>query len=279
VKNESKEGNFFAMTKIAIIGAAGRMGQVLVRCAQSMPDVQVTAAVEQASSPLLGKDPGLIAGIGDVGLQITSDLAAALNAADVTIDFSFHEAVPQNVRLAAQHGKAVVIGTTGLNPDERAAVNKAAQTIPIVWAPNMSLGVNLLFALVQQAGRILGMDYDVEIVEAHHRFKKDAPSGTALRLGEKVAEGRGQVFKDVAIYGREGLGDERPRGQIGLHALRAADIIGDHTVLFATDGERVEISHRATSRDAFARGALRAATWVGGRKPGLYDMQDVLGLR
>ncbi len=267
------------MPKIAIIGAAGRMGQALVRCAHQMPELQVTAAVEQASSSLVGKDPGLLAGIGENGLKITSDLAAAVKGADVTIDFSFHEAVPHTVRLAAQCGKPVVIGTTGLNPDERAAVEAAAKTIPIVWAPNMSLGVNLLFALVQQAGRALGVDYDVEIVEAHHRFKKDAPSGTALRLGEKVAEGRGQVFKDVAIFGREGLGGERPRGQIGIHALRAADIIGDHTVLFATDGERVEISHRATSRDAFARGALRAATWLSGHQPGLYDMQDVLGLR
>lgn len=267
------------MIRIAIVGAAGRMGQALVRCSRMMPDLQVVAAVDAATCPLCGKDAGLIAGVGDIGITISHDLPAAVKAADVLIDFSFHENVPLTIKLAAEQRKAVIIGTTGLNPDERAAVDQGARVIPIVWAPNMSLGVNMLFSLVQQAAKALGLDYDVEITEAHHRYKKDAPSGTALRLGENVAEGRGQNFRDVAIYGREGLGGERPKGQIGIHALRAADIIGDHTVLFATDGERVEISHRATSRDAFAKGALRAAQWAGGRAPGLYDMQDVLGLK
>jgi len=267
------------MTKVAIVGAAGRMGQALVRCSKLMPGIQLVAAVDQASCPLCGKDAGLIAGAGEIGLVITSDLASAVKAADVLIDFSFHENVPVTVRLAAGLKKAVVIGTTGLNPDERVAVDQAAKDIPLVSAPNMSLGVNLLFALVEKAGKALGLDYDVEITEAHHRYKKDAPSGTALRLGEKVAQGRNQNFRDVAVFGREGLGGERPQGEIGIHAIRAADIIGDHTVLFATDGERVEISHRATSRDAFAKGALHAAAWLVGQKPGLYDMQDVLGLR
>lgn len=267
------------MIKIAIVGAAGRMGQALARCSKLMTDVQVVAAVDAAACPLCGKDLGVVAGIGEIGTVISHDLASAVRAADVLIDFSFHENVPLTVKLAAEHRKAVVIGTTGLNPDERAAVDRAAGAIPIVWAPNMSLGVNMLFSLVEQAAKALGVDYDVEITEAHHRYKKDAPSGTALRLGEKVAEGRGQQFRDVAIYGREGLGGERPKGQIGIHALRAADIIGEHTVFFATEGERVEISHRATSRDAFAKGALRAAQWAVGRAPGLYDMQDVLGLK
>ena len=268
------------MINVAIIGAAGRMGQALVRCSKLLPGLQVSAAVETAACQLCGKDIGLIAGIGETGIRITHDLAAAVKGADVLIDFSFHENVPNTVTLAATHRKPVVIGTTGLNPEERAAVEAAARVIPIVSAPNMSLGVNLLFALVEQAGKALGLDYDVEITEAHHRYKKDAPSGTALRLGEKVAQGRKQNFRDVAIYGREGLGGERPRGQIGIHALRAADIIGDHTVMFATEGERVEISHRATSRDAFAKGALHAGAWLtGGKAPGLYDMQDVLGLR
>lgn len=268
------------MTKVAIVGAAGRMGQALVRCSRLMPEIQLVAAVEQAACPLCGKDAGLIAGVGDIGVKITSDLGSAVKAADVLIDFSFHENVPATVKLAAGHGKAVVIGTTGLNPDERAGVDQAAKVIPLVSAPNMSLGVNLLFALVEKAGKALGLDYDVEITEAHHRYKKDAPSGTALRLGEKVAQGRNQNFRDVAVFGREGLGGERPKGEIGIHAIRAADIIGDHTVLFATEGERVEISHRATSRDAFAKGALHAAMWLAAnRNPGLYDMQDVLGLR
>lgn len=268
------------MTKVAIIGGAGRMGQALVRCTKLVQDVQLVAAIEAASCPLCGKDSGLIAGIGENGVMITSDLAAAVKAADVLIDFSFHENVPVTVRLAITHKKGVVIGTTGLTPEERAVVDAAAKVIPIVSAPNYSLGVNLLFALVEQAAKALGVDYDVEITEAHHKFKKDAPSGTALRLGEKVAAGRKQNFCDVAIYGREGLGGERPKGQIGIHALRAADIIGDHTVLFAAEGERVEISHRASSRDAFAKGAIHAGLWLAkGKAAGFYDMQDVLGLR
>jgi 4-hydroxy-tetrahydrodipicolinate reductase len=267
------------MTKVAIVGAAGRMGQSLVRCSRLMPAIELVAAVEQAACPLVGKDAGLVAGIGETGVTITHDLAAAVAAADALIDFSFHENVPATVRLASGGRKPVVIGTTGLSAEESAAVEQAARLIPVVRAPNMSLGVNLLFALVEQAARVLDLDYDVEIVEAHHRFKKDAPSGTALGLAEKVAKGRAQTLRDVAIYGREGLGGERPRGQIGIHAVRAADIIGEHTVLFAAAGERVEISHRATSRDAFAKGALHAAAWLGGKPAGLYDMQDVLGLK
>ena len=267
------------MIKVAIVGAAGRMGQALVRCSKLVTGMKVVAAVDTAACPLCGKDSGLISGIGENGINITHDLAPAVKAADILIDFSFHENVPVTVALATQHKKGVVIGTTGLNPEERAAVDEAAKAIPIVWAPNMSVGVNLLFSLVEQAAKALGLDYDVEITEAHHKFKKDAPSGTALRLGEKVAQGRNQNFRDVAVFGREGLGGERPRGEIGIHAIRAADIVGDHTVLFATEGERVELSHRASSRDALAKGALQASLWLAGKKPGLYDMQDVLGLR
>ena len=267
------------MIKVAIVGAAGRMGQALVRCSKLVTGMQVVAAVDMATCPLCGKDSGLISGIGENGIKITHDLTAAVKAADILIDFSFHENVPVTVALATQHNKGVVIGTTGLNPEERAAVDTAAKVIPIVWAPNMSVGVNLLFALVEQAAKALGLDYVGEITEAHHKFKKDAPSGTALRLGEKVAQGRNQYFRDVAVFGREGLGGERPRGEIGIHAIRAADIVGDHTVLFATEGERVELTHRATSRDALAKGALQASLWLAGKKPGLYDMQDVLGLR
>jgi 4-hydroxy-tetrahydrodipicolinate reductase len=266
------------MIKVAIVGAAGRMGQALVRCSKVVTGMQVVAAVDTAACPLCGKDSGLIAGIGENGIKITHDLAAAVKDADILIDFSFHENVPVTVALATRHKKGVVIGTTGLNPEERAAVDEAARVIPIVWAPNMSVGVNLLFALVEQAARALGLDYDVEITEAHHKFKKDAPSGTALRLGEKVAQGRNQNLRDVAVFGREGLGGERPRGEIGIHAIRAADIVGEHTVLFATEGERVELTHRATSRDALAKGALQASLWLAGKKPGLYDMQNVLGL-
>jgi 4-hydroxy-tetrahydrodipicolinate reductase len=266
------------VNKVVIVGACGRMGQTLLRCAKRLDGIAVVGATEVAGHPGLGRDAGLAAGAGESGVLLTDDLKAALSGADVLIDFSSHEAVPMNLRCAVELRRAVVLGTTALNDAERAAVQRAAQVVPIVWAPNMSLGVNLLFALVEKAAGILGPDYDVEIVETHHRFKKDAPSGTALRLGEKVAAGRGQVFASVANYGREGMVGERPRGQIGIHAVRAGDAIGDHTVMFATEGESVELTHHATSRDAFAMGALHAARWVASQRPRIYDMQDVLGL-
>jgi len=198
--------------------------------------------------------------------------------AAVLVDFSFHTNVPVTAQAAAAAGRALVLGTTGLTPSEEQAIRAAAGVIPVVWAPNMSLGVNVLFALVKQAAATLGLDYDVEIDETHHRFKKDAPSGTALRLAERIAEGRNQSLGDVACYGRKGISGERPKGEIAIHALRMGDVVGDHTVTFGVAGERVELTHKASSRDAFAMGALRAAQWAAGRKPGLYDMSDVLGL-
>ncbi len=266
------------MAKIVIIGAAGRMGRALIRCLRHHPGLRLAGAIEHAECSLLGRDAGLVAGEGESGVLISDDLPGSAAEADVLIDFSLHTAVPTHARMAADLGKAMVIGTTGLFPAEKAVLQEAARSVPIVWAPNMSVGVNLLFALVRQAAGVLGLPYDVEITEMHHRHKKDAPSGTALRLAEKVAEGRGQNLKEIAVYGREGQTGERPAGQIGLHALRGGDIIGDHTVMFAIDGERVEFTHRATSRDTFAMGALRAAAWVVGRSPRIYDMQDVLGL-
>jgi 4-hydroxy-tetrahydrodipicolinate reductase len=254
------------------------MGQALVRCSRRLEGVAIAGAVETAGHAALGRDAGVVAGIGELGVKVTDDLRAAIAGADAVIDFSVREAAPANVRAAAELRRAYVLGTTGLNDGERAAVQRAAQTVPIVWAPNMSLAVNLLFALVEKAAGVLGPDYDIEIVEMHHRFKKDAPSGTALRLGEKAAAGRGQAFASVANYGREGQVGERPRGQIGIHAVRGGDAVGDHTVLFATEGERLELTHRATSREAFAMGALHAARWVVSQRPRLYDMQDVLGL-
>ena len=266
------------MTRIVIIGAAGRMGQVLIRCGLRSKDVQLVGAIEAAGCPAVGKDAGLNAGAQEAGVKIGSDLRRVAASADVLVDFTFHSAVPGNAVIAAELKKAMVLGTTGLTGDEKAAVEKAAKIVPIVWAPNMSVGVNLLFSMVEKAAAALGMAYDVEIVEMHHRLKKDAPSGTALRLGEKVAAGRGQDFKTAAVHGRDGLVGERPPGEIGIHAVRGGDAVGDHTVLFATEGERLEFTHRASSRDGLAMGALRAAVWLGGRKPGLYDMQDVLGL-
>ena len=266
------------MNKIVVIGAAGRMGQAIIRCVLRSRDFQLAGAVEVPGCPAVGKDAGLSAGTQGAGLRIVTDLRAVAAAGDVIIDFSAHSAVPLNAAIAAELKKPLVIGATGLTEPEEARLRDAAQTIAVVWSPNMSVGVNLLFALVKRAAGVLGLDYDCEIVEVHHRHKKDAPSGTALRLGERVAEGRGQDFKKVAIYGREGDTGERPAGQIGLHAVRAGDTVGDHTVTFAIDGERVELAHRATSRDSFAMGALRAAQWAAARAPGLYDMQDVLGL-
>jgi len=266
------------MTKLAIIGAAGRMGQALVHCAPRFKELSLVAAVDRPDCPLLGRDSGTSAGAAETGVLMTADLAAAVRAADVLVDFSFHTVVPATAQAAAAAGRALVLGTTGLTTAEEQSVRAAAAVIPVVWAPNMSLGVNVLFALVKQAAAALGLDYDVEIIETHHRFKKDAPSGTALRLAERVAEGRGQSFRDVACFGRKGISGDRPKGQIAIHALRMGDVVGDHTVTFGVAGERVELAHKASSRDALAVGALRAAQWVAGRKPGLYDMADVLGL-
>ena len=264
------------MTKIAIVGACGRMGQTLIRCIENnaVSGVQLTAAVDLWDCPQLGQPAGR------TGVKITSDLAAAAPACDVIVDFSGHQGTAGNAPRIADWGKGWVIGTTGIGAEGKAAIEAAAKRIPIVWAPNMSVGVNLLFALLEQAGRALkDKGYDVEIIERHHRRKKDSPSGTALGLGQAVARGLQVDLNQVAVHGREGVvKEDRSATEIGFHAVRGGDIVGDHTVMFATDGELIEFSHRATSRDTFAVGALRAAAWLAGRKPGLYTMRDVLGL-
>jgi len=265
------------MTTLAIMGAGGRIGAALVRCSRTFDDLQLVAAIENAGHRTIGQDAGGVAGIHALGVIVTDDVQSAAQA-DVFIDFTFHDAVPGNVAFATENGNAVVIGTTGLSDEEASSVRSAASKIPIVWAPNMSLGVNVLFTLVEKAAAALGIEYDVEITETHHRRKKDAPSGTALELARRVAKGRSQELDDIACYGREGLVGERPSGEIGIHALRVGDVVGDHTVTLGTECERVEFTHRASSRDAFAQGALRAAQWVAGRDPGMYDMTDVLGL-
>ncbi len=264
--------------KIAILGAAGRMGQNLLRCACKLDACEIVAAVERPDYPALGKSVKELSGIRSDGLpdtlRYTSDWPAA---AEAVIDFTFHTTVRANLTNAVACKQAYVLGTTGLTDDEKAAVTAAAAQIPIVWAPNMSLGVNLLLELVRRSASILGPEYDVEIVEMHHRLKKDAPSGTALGLAEAVAAGRGVNLSDVACYGREGITGERPAGEIGIHALRGGAVVGDHTVAFVADEERVEITHKANSREAFATGALRAALWLANRKPGIYSMRHVLG--
>jgi len=266
------------MTKIAMLGAAGRMGQAIVRCIARDDSFALVGAVDAEGHDCIGQDAGQVAGAGELSIPITAEAREACVAGDVLIDFSFHTAVAEHARLAAELGRPIVIGTTGLTDDEQAGVHDAATQVAVMMAPNMSLGVNLLFAMTQKAASVLGTDYDAEIIDIHHRHKKDAPSGTALRLGEKLAAGRNQNLKDVVCYGREGDTGERPEGQIGIHALRSGDAVGDHIVSFATEGERVELTHRASSRDAFANGALHAAQWMMGRAPGFYDMQDVLGL-
>jgi 4-hydroxy-tetrahydrodipicolinate reductase len=251
------------------------MGRTIIRCLGdgAVPGLTLGGAIDLANHPEQNRDVA-------PGVPLKSDLAAVAPSCDVVIDFTSHHSTISNAAQLAEWGTAWVIGTTGLSADEKAAVQAAAQKIPVVMAPNMSLGVNVLFVLLEEAARALkNKGYDVEIIERHHRLKKDAPSGTAIGLGEAVARGYDWDLETVAVHGRSGISpDIRPDEQIGFHAVRGGDFVGDHTVLFATGGETVEFSHRATSRDTFAIGALRAAAWVAGRPAGLYTMKDVLGL-
>ena len=264
------------MTSISILGAAGRMGRMLVKCAAEIPGVRVTSAVEQPGHPALGQDAGTLAGLLPASGVALTDAWPSAATASVIIDFTFHAATAANLRNAVANKQAVVLGTTGHSEAEKAVIHDAAQHIPIVYAANFSLGVNLLLDLVQRAAAALDPAYDVEILETHHRMKKDAPSGTALALAQAVALGRGVNLNDVATYGRHGIVGERPSGEVAIHAIRGGDVVGDHTVLFAALGERVEITHKASSRDCFANGALRAAAWAHGKEAGLYDMRDVI---
>lgn len=266
------------MTRIAIAGAAGRMGRNLVTAvSQSQDNVEVTVASVLADDPCLGVDAGLLAMGSAIGVQTSADLAARADEFDVLIDFTSPEASLAHLQLCRDHGKAMVIGTTGFSGEQQELI-RSVQDIALVFAPNMSVGVNLCLNLLRQAAQVLGDDFDVEIIEAHHRMKKDAPSGTALKMGEVLADSLGRDFDKVAIYGREGISDERDNKTIGFATVRGGDIVGDHTVLFAGMGERIEISHRASSRMTFASGAVRAAAWIAGKEPGVYSMQDVLGL-
>ncbi len=265
-------------TNVAIVGAAGRMGRTLVQACQDSTELRLTVATEHEGAPVLGADAGEVAGVGSLGVPIVAALEQAGADFDVVIDFTRPEASMHHLALCRARGKRLVLGTTGLSPQQRARVREAGAEIAIVMAPNMSVGVNLCLRLLETAARVLGDEVDIEVIEAHHRHKVDAPSGTALRMGEVVAEALGRDLQDCAVYGRQGHTGERGRQTIGFATIRAGDIVGEHTVLFAGPGERVEITHRASSRMTFARGALRAAHWVMGRPRGLFDMQDVLGL-
>jgi len=260
---------------LAVTGASGRMGKRLVSLIAADPELELVSAVEAAGHDALGSDAGELAGAGKLGVEVTAGLAGEI---DCIIDFSFHEAAPGNAAAAVDLKAGLVCGTTGLTPEERAAVEAAAEYVPLVFEPNMSVGVNLLFESVGKVAASLGEDYDVEIVETHHRFKKDAPSGTALKLAGKIADGRTQKLEKAIRHGREGQVGERPRGEIGMHAVRQGDVVGEHVITFTTIGETVTVAHRAHSRDAFASGALRAAKFLAGKGPGRYSMAEVLGL-
>ncbi|MGD8831171.1 MAG: 4-hydroxy-tetrahydrodipicolinate reductase [Pseudomonadales bacterium] len=264
-------------TRIAVTGAAGRMGRTLIQLIADADDLRLGAAFERSDSPALGGDAGELAGVGSEDVPVTADVGAALDAFDVLIDFSVPAATLELLRVLAGSGRKLVIGTTGFDPDGVQAIETAAREMAIMKAPNMSVGVNVVFALIEMATRALGDDVDVEIIEAHHRHKIDAPSGTALHMGEIVAEVLGRDLATDAVYGREGTTGPRERRTIGFSTVRAGDIVGEHTVLFAGTGERIEITHRAQSRTNFAQGALRAARFLAERESGLYDMQDVLG--
>jgi 4-hydroxy-tetrahydrodipicolinate reductase len=267
------------MTNVVIAGGAGRMGQALVACASKLPDLRIVGVVEAAGHPALGKDAGTIAGREPLGVAVTAGLRPAIDAADVLIDFTLHTSVPENVRVAHDLRRAVVIGATGLTEEETGRITRASLDIPIVWAPNMSLGVNLLFAMVRKAAEVLGRGYSVDIDETHHVHKKDAPSGTALRLGEKVAEGWGTDLGRIMRHEEGGHAVTAEPGRMVIHSHREGEVVGDHTVRFDIGGESIAFTHRAFNREAFAMGALKAAAWVVRQRPRLYDMQDVLGLR
>ncbi len=267
------------MLKIAVPGATGKMGRAIIRVIAETEGVELAAALARAGHPDLGKDAGVLAGLPPSGVLIGHALDDALAAADVVIDFTAPSASAWTATRAAEAEVGLVIGTTGLAEAERRAVERAAEKVPIVMSPNMSVGVNVLFGLLQTAARALGDGYDVEIVELHHRLKKDAPSGTAVRMAEVLAEALGRDLGQVGVYGRQGNVGARPPEQLGVLAVRGGDVVGDHTAYFLGLGDRLEITHRASSRETFARGAVRAALWLGDRDPGLYDMQDVLGLR
>jgi len=267
------------MIRIAIVGAGGRMGKTLIQVVHEAEGLELGAATEHPQSPRIGSDAGDLAGIGTLDVKISGSLDEVLDSFDVLIDFTTPAATMAHLDVCRKAGKRMVIGTTGLADNEKAQIQEAAKDIGIVFAPNMSVGVNLCFKLLDIAARVMGEDADIEIIEAHHRHKVDAPSGTALRMGEVVAEALGRDLKDCAVYGREGFTGERDHKTIGFETIRAGDVVGEHSVWFATEGERVEVVHKASSRMTFAKGAARAAGWVHGQENGRYDMQDVLGLR
>ncbi len=266
------------MLNIAVTGAAGRMGRALIAACDLNENARLSAAIERPGNTLVGSDAGDLAGLGPLNVKVTDSLESVSDAFDTLIDFTTPESTLKNLETCVEHGKNIVIGTTGFDDTGKQKIRDAAASTGVVFAPNMSVGVNLCLKLLDTAARILGDEVDIEVIEAHHRHKVDAPSGTAIRMGEVVANALGRNLSDCAVYGREGITGARDRKTIGFETIRAGDIVGDHTVLFAAEGERVEITHKASSRMTFANGAVRAANWLQQQPAGLYDMQDVLGL-
>ncbi|SEI77756.1 4-hydroxy-tetrahydrodipicolinate reductase [Allopseudospirillum japonicum] len=267
------------MQRIAILGAGGRMGRTLIQAVHDDPEVTLGAGIVEADSSLVGVDLGELAGVGKLGIKAVASIEDVWDAFDVLIDFTSPTSTLATLALCASKGKQVVIGTTGLTETQKAELATYAQQTSVMFAPNMSVGVNLCLKLLQVAAQVLNTGYDIEVLEAHHKHKVDAPSGTALRMGEVVAETLGRDLKTCAVYGREGQTGARPEQEIGFATLRMGDVVGDHTVTFATEGERVEITHKASSRMTFAKGAVRAAKWLAAHPTGLFDMQDVLDLK
>jgi len=267
------------MSNIAIFGANGRMGRVLIEAVEQSADDKLTAAGVRATSSLVGADVGELAGIGKKGLLVSADLSANIQQIDVLIDFTLPAALTDNLAFCVAHKKPIIVGTTGLNAEQKSLLDSAAKLIPIVFAANYSVGVNLMLDLVRKAAAVLADTADIEILETHHRFKKDAPSGTAMAIGEAIADEIGRDLSECAVYGREGDTGERDHQTIGFATVRAGDVVGEHTALFADVGERLEITHKASSRLTFAKGAVKAASWVIDKPAGLYDMEDVLGFK
>lgn len=265
--------------KAIVVGAAGRMGQRLLATIQETPHLLLAGAVERQDHPLIGRDVGEMAGLEKGKVHLAGSLKEVISAGDVIIDFTNAEAALSNLKITAEKGKSAVIGSTGFSSSQMEEVRTLTKKIPCVLSPNMSVGVNVMFRVIADLARVLGEDYDVEVIEAHHRMKKDAPSGTAVKMGQILAQTLKRNFDQVGIYERKGIIGERKQAEIGMQTIRAGDIVGEHTVIFGGLGERLEVTHRAHSRDNFARGAVRAALWVVKQGPGLYDMQDVLGLK
>lgn len=267
------------MIRAIVTGAAGRMGCSIIRAIHQTDGIDVVGAVEREGHPLFGKDAGEVAGLGPMKVRIVYGLENILDRADVVIDFTTPQATLANLEKVTASGKAWVIGSTGFTKDEEEKLRRMTDKSPCVFSPNMSVGVNIVFRIIQDVAKVLGDDYDIEVIEAHHRHKKDAPSGTAMKMAQILADSLGRDLASVGKFSRHGITGERDKKEIGVQSIRAGDIVGDHTVMFCGSGERIEITHRAQSRDNFASGAIRAAMWVVKQKPGLYDMMDVLGLK